>query len=46
MLIRVPTVQTGLTASDSDSAPSVSGRYALTAPYAGDGTYWVTPIVP
>ena len=45
-LIRVPTVQTGLTASNSDSAPSVSGRYALTAPYAGDGTYRVTPVAP
>ena len=45
-LIRVPTVQTGLTASDSDSAPSVSVRYALTALYAGDGTYRVTPVAP
>ena len=45
-LIRVPTVQTGLTASDRDSAPSVSVRYALTALYAGDGTYRVTPVAP
>ena len=45
-LIRVPTVQTGLTASDRDSAPSVSVRYALTALYAGDGSYRVTPVAP
>lgn len=37
-LMLAPTVSVD---GSTEVAPAISGHYALTAPYAGDGTYWV-----
>ena len=44
-LILSPTVHEAGSAGP-DGAPTVAGRYALTAPYAGEGTYLVVAADP